>query len=125
MKKKKLKNLCFDIDGVIFKKNTSVNKKLKYNNLVPIKKNIKFINDLYKKGYNITLFTARYMGKYNNNRFLAEKKIKKKTIFQLKKCKLNYNNIFFGKPSFDLLIDDQAIFFKKNWIPELKKILLG
>ena len=34
---------------------------------------------------------------------------------QLKKWNLKYDKLFFGKPSFDLFVDDKSIFFKKNW----------
>ena len=53
------------------------------------------------------------MGRYNNNRLLAERKIKKLTLNHLKKWGLKYHKIYFGKPSFDLVIDDKAIFLKK------------
>ena len=63
------------------------------------------------------------MGRTNNNKILAEKKIKQLTLLQLKKWKLNYHQIFFGKPSFDIMVDDKALFFKKNWINTLNKKL--
>ena len=70
--KKNLKSLCFDIDGVI----CTLTKNNNYKKSKPIKKNIVFINNLYDQGYKITLFTARYMGRYKNNRVKAEKKLK-------------------------------------------------
>jgi hypothetical protein len=42
---------------------------------------------------------------------------------QLKKWKLKYHKLIFGKPSFDVYIDDKSIFFKKNWSFLLKKKL--
>ena len=33
---------------------------------------------------------------------------------QLKSWGLNYNKLIFGKPSFDLIVDDKAI-FDKSW----------
>ncbi len=119
MQKNKKKTICFDIDGVI----CLVTKNNNYKKSKPIMKNIKTINNLYDQGYKIILNTARYMGRYNNNRFLAEKKIKKLTITHLKKWGLKYHKIYFGKPSFDLVIDDKAIFFKKNWRDYIKKNL--
>ncbi len=117
--KKNLKSLCFDIDGVI----CTLTKNNNYKKSKPIKKNIVFINNLYDQGYKITLFTARYMGRYKNNRVKAEKKIKKLTIEQLDKWKLKYDQVFFGKPSYDIMVDDKSLFFKKNWIKELKNFL--
>jgi|TARA_B100000767_G_C19705635_1_gene510416 CMP-N,N'-diacetyllegionaminic acid synthase len=115
------KKLCFDIDGVICK----TQKYNDYKKSKPIKKNINFINKLYNNGYEIIIFTARYMGRMNNNKVLAEKKISKLTLFQLKKWGVNYHQIFFGKPNFDIIIDDKALFFKQNWIKSLGKELKG
>ena len=117
--KKNLKSLCFDIDGVI----CTLTKNNNYKKSKPIKKNIVFINNLYDQGYKITLFTARYMGRYKNNRVKAEKKIKKLTIEQLDKWKLKYDQVFFGKPSYDIMVDDKSLFFKKNWIKKFKNFL--
>tara|TARA_Y100000816_G_C26103354_1_gene585406 strand:+ start:660 stop:1019 length:360 start_codon:yes stop_codon:yes gene_type:complete len=117
MQKNKNKTICFDIDGVI----CSVTKNNNYKKSKPIRKNIKTINYLYDQGYKIILNTARYMGRYNNNRLLAERKIKKLTLNHLKKWGLKYHKVYFGKPSFDLVIDDKAIFFKKNWRNYIKK----
>ena len=55
------------------------------------------------------------MGRTNNNLGQAKKKIMLLTISQLKRWKVNYHKIFFGKPSYDLFIDDKSIFFKKDW----------
>ena len=120
IKKNTFKSLCFDIDGIICYNVKDRN----YKKAKPIKKNIKYINKLYKNGFKITLFTARYMGRCSNNRSLAENKIKKLTISQLNSWNVKYHELFFGKPSFDLLIDDKAIFFEKNWINYLEKKLL-
>ena len=117
--KKNLKSICFDIDGVI----CTLTKYNNYKKSKPIKKNIVFINNLHDQGYKITLFTARYMGRYKNNRVKAEKKIKKLTIEQLDKWKLKYDQVFFGKPSYDIMVDDKSLFFKKNWIKEMKNFL--
>ena len=115
----KLKIICFDIDNVICKTNTTKN----YSKSVPIKKNIKVINEAYNNGFNIILYTARYMGRYNGNVSKVKKHIKPFTLKQLKKWGVLYHKIYFGKPSFDLFIDDKSLFFKKNWSKLLKKKL--
>lgn len=112
----KKKTICFDIDGVICKTNKS-----DYKNSSPLKKNIKIINELYDKKYNVILFTARYMGRFKNNSKKATKLGKKYTLKQLKEWGVNYNKIFFAKPSFDIVVDDKSIFFKKNWTTFFKK----
>jgi capsule biosynthesis phosphatase len=113
----KLETICFDIDNVICKTDVKRN----YLNSKPIKKNIKVINKLYKKGFKIVLYTARYMGRCNGNLAEVKKKIKPLTLRQLKSWKVKYHKIYFGKPSFDLFIDDKSLFFDKNWSKSIIK----
>jgi len=120
MKKKGIKTICFDIDGVICK----IVRNNNYKNAKPLKKNIDIINKLYEKGFNIILFTARYMGRSEQNIYLAKQRGFKLTSTQLKNWNVKYNKLIFGKPSFDLVIDDKSIFFKKRWSLILKKKLL-
>ena len=35
---------------------------------------------------------------------------------QLKNWNVNYHKLIFGKPSYDLVIDDKSIFFKEDWV---------
>ena len=107
----KLKTICFDIDQVICRTNSKRN----YSKSIPIKKNIKLINEIYNKGYNIVLYTARYMGRCNGDIEKVNKKNKPLTLKQLKKWDVSYHKIYFGKPSFDLFIDDKSLFFTKEW----------
>lgn len=115
----KLKTICFDIDNVICRTGAAKD----YSKSVPIKKNIKVINEAYNNGFKITLYTARYMGKCKGNLTQVKKKIKPLTLKQLKKWGVKYHKIYFGKPSFDLFIDDKSLFYKKNWSNLLKKKL--
>ena len=113
----KFKTICFDIDNVICKTNIERN----YFKSKPIKKNILVINKLYDKGFKIILYTARYMGRCNGNVSMVKKKIKPLTLKQLKNWGVKYHKVYFGKPSFDLFIDDKSLFFKKDWPKLLKK----
>ena len=117
MKKSFKKIICFDLDDVICtttKKNYFFSK--------PKVKVIKKINELYNKGFYIKIFTARYMGRTNDNVFEARKKARKMTLNQLKKWNVKYHKIFFGKPSTDFYIDDKNLDFKKDWANQLKKL---
>ena len=118
MQKKINKTICFDIDGVIC---TTI--KNNYKNSKPIKKNINFINQLYIHGYEIKIFTARFMGRNNDKISKAKKQGYSFTKKKLKEWGLNYHKLIFGKPSFDLLVDDKAVFFQKNWIKKVSKDL--
>ncbi len=117
-----MRTICFDIDGIICKTKSS-----DYKNSKPIQKNINKINQLFDKGFYIKIFTARYMGRSNENSKLASKKAKQITLTQLKKWKVKYHKVIFGKPSYSLFIDDRNIFYKSNWSEkidyEIKKIL--
>ena len=46
------------------------------------------------------------------------------TIKQLKKWKVKYHKLIFGKPSLDLFVDDKALFFKDNWYKFIDKSLI-
>ena len=80
-----------------------------------IQKSILKINELYDKGHYIKIFTARYMGRNNDNIKLAKKQGYKKTYTQLKRWKLKFHKLIIGKPSFDIFVDDKSIGFNKNW----------
>ena len=108
------KIICFDIDNVICKTIKS-----NYKKSTPILKNIKCINELYNAGYTIKIFTARYMGRTGDKPLEAKKNAKQITLSQLKRWKVSYHKIFFGKPSSDLYIDDKSLGFKNNWITQL------
>ena len=115
----KLKTICFDIDNVICKTNATRD----YSKSVPIKRNIKVVNAAYKNGFNIILYTARYMGRCKGNLKKVKKQIKPLTLKQLKDWGVQYHEVYFGKPSFDLFIDDKSLFFTKKWPKLLKKKL--
>ena len=110
------KIICFDLDKVICKNFFYKKKKIiNYNKSAPITKSVKLINELFEKGYQIDIFTSRGMTRYNGNINKIIKNLKKKTIRQLKKWKLKYNNLYFGKPYYDFFVDDKAYGFNKNW----------
>ncbi len=115
----KKKIICFDLDNVLCKTSNNDYKKSK-----PIKKNINTLNKLYQNGFYIKIFTARCMGRNNDNINKAKKQAYKITLSQLKKWNVNYNKLIFGKPSFDIYIDDKSLFFKKHWSRKLEKKLL-
>ena len=114
----KKKTICFDLDGVICK-----TKKKNYFKAKPIKKNIEKINELFNRGYKIIIFTARFMGRSDENRNLAKKKGYLKTLKQLDNWKIKFHKLHFGKPSYDLFIDDRNLYFKKSWPKDIEKKL--
>lgn len=63
------------------------------------------------------------MGRCNGKLSEVNKKIKPLTLKQLNKWGVKYHEIYFGKPSFDLFVDDKSLFFTKKWPKLLKKKL--
>jgi hypothetical protein len=119
MKNQKFKKIiCFDIDNVV-----CITKGKDYKNAKPNILGIKKINQLFHNGYMIKLFTARYMGRNKENIARAKKQGFEMTKKQLKRWKIQYHKLIFGKPSFDLFIDDKSMYFKKNWHINLNKYL--
>jgi hypothetical protein len=108
--KNKIRVYCFDIDGVIC--NT---KKNHYRSSKPIKKAIEKINAIYSRGDRVIIFTARFMGRSNEKISLAKKRGYKFTHKQLKKWEVKFHKLIFGKPTFDYIVDDRSIGYKKTW----------
>ena len=106
--------LAFDIDGVICKTTDS-----DYQNSIPKVRAIKKINSLYDDGNEIIIFTARFMGRTNNNYEKAHALGYDFTLKQSKSWNVKFNKLIFGKPSFDLLIDDKAFNFSEDWIKKI------
>ena len=113
-----IKIICFDIDNVICH-----TKGKDYKNAKPNKIGIKKINNLFEKGYVIKLYTARFMGRNNDSISKAKKQGYKMTENQLKRWKIKYHKLVFGKTSFDLFIDDKSMYFKKKWHVDIDKYL--
>jgi len=112
------KVFCFDIDNTI-----CLTKGIDYRFSRPKKKIIKLINRLFDSGHTIKIFTARYMGRNNENVKKAKKQGYNFTYKQLKKWNLKFHKLIFGKPTFDFLIDDKSIDFNTNFEEKLKKFL--
>ena len=112
MHKKKI--YAFDIDGVIC---TTVEGD--YAKALPNKKVIEKINTIYSNGNTVIIFTARYMGRTNNNIEQSKSLGYKSTLKQLKDWGLNFHELFMGKPSYDILIDDKAYNYNDDWIKKL------
>ena len=74
------KVLCFDIGNVICK-----TQGINYKKSKKIQKTINLINDLFENIYYIKIFTARFMGRNNENISKAKKQVYEFTQKKLKK----------------------------------------
>lgn len=103
----------FDLDGTLCSDSMG-----NYRLAQPFIERINYVNRLYDEGHVIILHTARGMGRTQNNIEEATLRWKKFTENQVSDWGLKYHQIFFGKPSGDLYIDDKAInekeFFTKK-----------
>jgi len=94
----------FDIDGTICSLVSGDYKKAK-----PLENRIQIINKLFDEGNRITLLTARGMGRTKNNQSKAYELFYDLTVEQLNKWGVKYHDLFLGKPSGDLYIDDKGV----------------
>ena len=94
----------FDIDGTICNTQES-----DYINSIPIYDRIDKVNKLYDQDNTIIFFTARGMGRHNNNAGLAYLDFFELTNHQLKTWGVKHHYLFLGKPSGDVYIDDKGI----------------
>ena len=61
------------------------------------------------------IFTSRYIGRSKEKVSLAKKKGYNFTKQQLINWGLKFHKLKFGKPSYDVFVDDKNFLFEKNW----------
>ena len=108
--------LCFDLDNVICR-----TKGVAYRDAKPITKTVNIINTAYDLKFKILIFTGRFYGKCNGDLNKILKMDSGLTKRQLKKWGIRYHKLMFGKPVFDVYVDDKAFGLKKNWHKAFKK----
>ena len=94
----------FDIDGTVCSLTNG-----DYENAQPFQSRVEKINKLYEAGHHITFFTARGMGRTNDNREAAISMFYNLTLTQLTKWGLKFHRLVLGKPSGDVYIDDKGV----------------
>jgi hypothetical protein len=92
-----MSNIFVDIDETICKTPESRD----YRDAEPIHKNIAKVNALYDEGHSITYWTARGTGSGKDWSELTKK--------QFKEWGVKYHDLKFGKPIYDLFIDDKVV----------------
>jgi hypothetical protein len=102
-----MKTYCIDIDGTICTNGDC--ESCKYEGSTPKHERIKKINQLYDEGNIIKYFTARGMGRYNDDAEKAKEKFYALTKMQLGIWGCKYHELILGKPSADYYIDDKAM----------------
>jgi len=90
---KQLMTIAVDIDGVLTEEIDGWGEEI-YWERTPVKTNIRCLWTLKQQGHKIILFTARH------------EEDRRVTIKWLKKHNVVYDNIIFGKPHYDYIVDD-------------------
>jgi len=90
----KKKTYCVDIDGVL----TNEIEGHDYANRTPNRVNIGRVNSLHRAGHIIKLWTSRF----SEDRKVTEKWLEEHGV--------RYHSMLLGKPQYDFIIDDKAIF---------------
>ncbi|MEM3369380.1 MAG: sugar phosphate nucleotidyltransferase [Candidatus Micrarchaeia archaeon] len=80
-----------------------------YLEVKPKKEMIELLKKLKKEGHEIIIYTSRHMRTCNGNVNKVKEKIGKITEDWLRKEGVPYDEIYFGKPYGDIIIDDMAI----------------
>lgn len=105
-----MKIYSFDIDGTICSNTYG-----EYEKAIPYQNRILSINNLYKKGNTIKLFTARGTTTGTDWEEITKKQLSSWGVF--------YHKLIFGKPEADIFVDDKA-FNDKYWLWEQSHNLL-
>tara|TARA_Y100000592_G_scaffold91377_1_gene151460 strand:+ start:19475 stop:19801 length:327 start_codon:yes stop_codon:yes gene_type:complete len=93
----------FDLDGTL-----CTNTDGKYKDAKPIQERINKVNKLYDEGNEIIILTARGMGRYKNDCRKAYNHFYTLTKNQLSEWGIKHHDLFLGKPSGDIYIDDKG-----------------
>jgi len=100
----------FDIDGTLCITPQAIEGGLpNYKFSKPLPRRVEKVNSLYESGNHIILYTARGMGRSNNNPLLAIQEFYELTANQLEEWGVKYHNLILGKPNGDFYIDDKGI----------------
>ncbi len=103
--------IAIDLDGTIC---TLCKPGQTYADVVPLDGVIEKIRALRESGNTIIIYTARRMGTHEGNTGKALREIGKLTFDWLEENGIEYDEIYFGKPSADIYIDDKAFKFE-SW----------
>lgn len=100
---------CFDIDGTIAE---TRKEKQFYWEVEPKEGAVESLQKLKEEGHYIILYTARNMETFSSNLGKINA-VQGPVLFDwLKKYEIPYDEIYFGKPSADVYIDDKGLKFE-------------
>jgi capsule biosynthesis phosphatase len=97
---------CFDLDNTLV---TYPEVEGDYSTVKPIERTINYLNYLHSMGHTIIIHTARRMRTHGGNMGRVQADIAKVTFETIDKFKINYDEIYFGKPYANFYIDDLSV----------------
>jgi hypothetical protein len=100
-------SFSFDIDDTLCHKGNFIDGD--YHLCVPYEDRIALVNKLYDEGHTIYCFTARGMGRTNNDQKLSHELFYQLTFDQLTSWGLKFHKLFLGKPAAQFYIDDKGV----------------
>ena len=93
--------ICVDLDDTLCTGKPYVDAR-------PLPGALEFLQTLKARGHTVIIYTARFMGRTDNDQALAAELAAELTIKQLEHWGFVYDEIYFGKPSADLYVDDKG-----------------
>jgi hypothetical protein len=72
---------------------------------------VRLVNRLHDEGYRIVIHTSRFMTRAGGDAGRAREMGEAVTREQLELWGVRFHDLFLGKPSYDLLVDDRAVFY--------------
>jgi capsule biosynthesis phosphatase len=111
--------ICFDLDGTLCDGELSGESGTDYSECQPIPGAADILRSLRSQGHTVIIQTARGMGSTHGNVGAAQAKVAAITFEQLEAWGFEYDEIYFGKPSAELYIDDKSMtaldFWEQHW----------
>jgi capsule biosynthesis phosphatase len=98
------KALVIDLDGTICSQEDSG----EYHRAYPVLKVIFKVNELWTRGWDIIIYTARGMKTFDGDVKKIEDVYREETEKWLKDNRVMYTKLIFGKPSGDVYVDDKG-----------------
>lgn len=102
--------VCFDLDGVLCNQTAG-----DYENAAPNPAAIAIANELHDRGVRIIIHTSRFMGRAGGDPVEARRYGFAFTTEQLSRWGVRYHELVMGKPRYDVVVDDRAVFFEDDW----------
>tara|TARA_Y100000034_G_scaffold120718_1_gene163992 strand:+ start:110 stop:475 length:366 start_codon:yes stop_codon:yes gene_type:complete len=112
--------ICFDLDGTLCRGSKVVDGVTDYSTCEPLPNAAQYLQATRGQGHTVIIQTARGMSTAAGRVGVAQKNIGLLTLQQLADWGFEYDEIYFGKPSADLYVDDKGVNAFDYWSAELE-----